>query len=164
MEQGPPKQIGRYQIVGELGCGGFGRVYRGYDPTVGRPVAIKILTQVSEDNRTRFRNEAVVAGNLGHKNIVTVYEYGTHGDLPFLAMEYLEGRDLHQIIASHQSLSLLKKCNIMSEVAEGLHCAHQSGVVHRDMKPGNIMVLADGSVKIMDFGIARLTNTPDATR
>jgi len=159
-----PGLIGRYKILSELGRGGFGRVYRGHDPTVGRPVAIKVLTQVSEDSRSRFRNEAVVAGNLGHRNIVTVYEYGTHGDLPFLAMEYLEGRDLYQIIASGTPLTLLKKCSIMSEVAEGLHCAHQSGVVHRDMKPGNIMVLRDGTVKIMDFGIARLTGTQDATR
>src|SRR5215471_6174439 len=164
MAEAQAGQIGRYKILNELGRGGFGRVYRAYDPTVGRPVAIKILTQVSEDSRTRFRNEAMLAGKLGHRNIVTVYEYGTHNDLPFLAMEYLEGQDLHHIISSRTPLSLLAKCNIMSEVAEGLHCAHQSGVVHRDMKPGNIMVLRDGSVKIMDFGIARLASAPDATR
>jgi serine/threonine-protein kinase len=164
MAEKPPTEIGRYKILGELGRGGFGRVYRAYDPTVGRPVAVKILTQVSDDSRTRFRNEAMVAGNLGHRSIVTVYEYGTHEESPFLAMEYLEGQDLHQIITSRTPLSLFKKCNIMSEVAEGLHCAHQSGVVHRDMKPANIMVLRDGTVKIMDFGIARITRSPDATR
>jgi serine/threonine-protein kinase len=164
MAEAHPAQIGRYKVLGEVGRGGFGRVYRGYDPTVGRPVAIKILTQVSEDTRSRFRNEAMVAGNLGHKNIVTVYEYGTHEDRPFLAMEYLEGKDLHDIIASRAPLSLLNKCNIMSQVADGLYCAHQGGVVHRDMKPGNIKVLRDGTVKIMDFGIARLTDTADATR
>src|SRR5215467_12132983 len=133
-----PDQIGRYKVQGELGRGGFGRVYRAYDPTVGRPVAIKILSAVSVDTLTRFRNEAKVAGNLRHKNIVTVYEYGTYGDLPFLAMEYLEGEDLHQIISSHRSLSLLEKCNIMSQVADGLSYAHSSGVVHRDMKPANV--------------------------
>jgi serine/threonine-protein kinase len=106
----------------------------------------------------------MVAGNLGHKNIVTVYEYGTHEDRPFLAMEYLEGQDLHQIISSRAPLSLLNKCNIMSQVADGLYCAHQSGVVHRDMKPANIKVLPDGTAKIMDFGIARLTSAVDATR
>src|SRR5678810_952818 len=77
MPEGQPTQIGRYEVQAELGRGGFGRVYRAYDPTVGRPVAIKILTQVSADTRTRFRNEATVAGNLRHKNIVTVYEYGS---------------------------------------------------------------------------------------
>src|SRR5215469_13159363 len=159
-----PGQIGRYKILGELGRGGFGRVYRAYDPTVGRPVAIKILTQVSDDTCTRFRNEAMVAGNLGHKNIVTVYEYGTHEERPFLAMEYLEGQDLHHIIASRAPLTLLNKCNIMSQVADGLYCAHQSGVVHRDMKPANIKVLRDGTVKIMDFGIARLTHNAEAAR
>jgi eukaryotic-like serine/threonine-protein kinase len=100
MEDVQPSHIGRYKILGELGRGGFGRVYRAYDPVMGRPVAVKILSQLSEDSRTRFRNEAVVAGNLGHKNIVTVYEYGAHHDLPFLAMEFLEGQDLHQIISS----------------------------------------------------------------
>ena len=164
MPEGQPTQIGRYEVQGELGRGGFGRVYRAYDPTVGRPVAIKILTQVSADTRTRFRNEATVAGNLRHKNIVTVYEYGSFEGLPFLAMEYLEGEDLHHIITSRKALTILEKCNIMAQVADGLHYAHSSGVVHRDMKPANIMLLRDGTVKIMDFGIARLTRTPDATR
>src|SRR5215472_15989176 len=102
MAAGSLIQIGRYKILEELGRGGFGRVYHGYDPTVGRPVAIKVLTEVSEDTRSRFRSEAMVAGNLGHRNIVTVYEFGTHEDLPFLAMEYLEGQDLHHIIASRR--------------------------------------------------------------
>ncbi len=164
MTESQPKEIGRYKVQEELGRGGFGRVYRAYDPTVGRPVAIKILTDVSADTQTRFRNEAMVAGNLRHKNIVTVYEYGSYEGLPFLAMEYLEGEDLHHILASHKPLTLLEKCAIMSQVADGLCYAHANGVVHRDMKPANIMVLRDGTVKIMDFGIARLTSTPDATR
>ncbi len=164
MTESQPKEIGRYKVQEELGRGGFGRVYRAYDPTVGRPVAIKILTDVSADTQTRFRNEAMVAGNLRHKNIVTVYEYGSYEGLPFLAMEYLEGEDLHHILASRKPLTLLEKCAIMSQVADGLCYAHANGVVHRDMKPANIMVLRDGTVKIMDFGIARLTSTPDATR
>jgi len=159
-----PRQIGRYEVFGELGHGGFGRVYRAYDPTVGRPVALKVLSDVSNDMLTRFRNEAKVAGNLRHNSIVTVYEYGTHDGAPFLAMEYLEGEDLHHVISSRRPLSLLDKCNIMSQVADGLLYAHNNGVIHRDMKPANIMVLRDGAVKIMDFGIARLTRTPDATR
>lgn len=164
MADGKPDHIGRYKILDELGRGGFGRVYRAYDPTVGRQVAVKIMTHVGKDMLTRFRNEAIVAGNLRHENIVTVYEFGTHDDFPFLAMEYLEGEDLHEIIASRRPLTLLDRCRIMLQVAEGLHCAHKNGVIHRDVKPANIMVLRDGTVKIMDFGIARLTNNPEAAR
>jgi eukaryotic-like serine/threonine-protein kinase len=158
------RQIGRYKIVGELGRGGFGCVYRAFDVSVGRPVAVKVLTERGNDVLARFRNEAQVAGNLRHENIVTVYEYGEHEGQPFLAMEYLEGEDLQQIMASKKPLSLLEKCSIMSQAAEGLDCAHRNGVVHRDVKPANIMVRPDGHVKIMDFGIARLTQDRDATR
>jgi serine/threonine-protein kinase len=131
---------------------------------VGRLVAIKVLSEAGKDILSRFRNEAIVAGNLRHESIVTVYEFGEHEGNPFLVMEYLEGEDLHQIITSRKPLTLLQKCNIMSQVGEGLHCAHRNGVIHRDVKPANIMVLADGTVKIMDFGIARLTANRDATR
>ena len=115
-----PSQIGRYKIQEELGRGGFGRVYRAFDPIVGRPVAIKMLTEVSADTQTRFRNEAKVAGNLRHKNIVTVYEYGTYEGSPFLTMEYLEGEDLQQIIASRSPL-LLRNV-IMSQVRRPVPC------------------------------------------
>jgi eukaryotic-like serine/threonine-protein kinase len=159
-----PTHIGRYKVIDELGRGGFGRVYRAFDPSVGRPVAIKLLTERGKDVLTRFRNEATVAGNLRHENIVTVYEYGEFEGQPFLAMEYLEGEDLQQIVGSHKPLTLLEKCRIMSQVAEGLDCAHRAGVVHRDVKPANIMVRRDGVVKIMDFGIARVTRDTEATR
>ena len=164
MAEGMPTQIGRYQIQSELGRGGFGRVFRAFDPTVSRLVAVKMLTEGGKDVLTRFRNEATVAGNLRHENIITVYEYGEHQGQPFLAMEYLEGEDLHHIIAGRKPLTLLQKCNIMAQVAEGLYCAHQHGVVHRDVKPANIMVLHDGRVKIMDFGIARIIRDTEATR
>ncbi len=157
-------QIGRYKVLGELGRGGFGRVYRAYDASMGRTVAIKVLTQRGKEVLARFRNEAQVAGNLRHENIVTVYEYGEHEGQPFLAMEYLEGEDLQHILSSRKPLTLLEKCDIMSQVAEGLSCAHRSKVVHRDVKPANIMVRPDGVVKIMDFGIARITQDRDATR
>ena len=164
MSDGNPGQIGRYQVLGELGRGGFGCVYRAFDASVGRQVAIKVLTAGGADVLRRFRNEAQVAGNLRHENVVTVYEYGEHEGQPFLAMEYLEGEDLHHILASHKPVTLLQKCNIMSQVAEGLECAHRNGVVHRDVKPANIMVRPDGRVKIMDFGIARVTQGRNATR
>jgi len=159
-----PSHIGRFQVRNQLGQGGFGRVYCAFDPTVQRLVAIKVLTEASKDILSRFRNEAFVTGNLRHENIVTIYEFGEFEGKPFLAMEYLEGEDLQQIIAARKPLTLLQKCNIMLQVAEGLYCAHRNGVVHRDVKPANIMVMGDGRVKIMDFGIARLTSGREATR
>jgi eukaryotic-like serine/threonine-protein kinase len=156
------RRIGRYEITGKLGDGGFGSVYRGYDRTVERVVAIKVLSSEGDASLvSRFRAEAMTAGNLHHKNIVTIYEFGEDAGAPFLAMEYLDGVDLQQIIgdqSQRESLTLLEKLEIMSEAAQGLQCAHENGVIHRDVKPANIMRLKDGSVKIMDFGIARLTN------
>ncbi|HLJ48089.1 MAG TPA: protein kinase [Bryobacteraceae bacterium] len=164
MTEGTVGQIGRYKVVDELGRGGFGCVYLGFDASVDRQVAIKVLTEGGKELLARFRNEAQVAGKLRHENIVTVYEYGEHEGRPFLAMEYLEGEDLHHVISTHKPLTLLQKCSIMAQVADGLHCAHSHGVVHRDVKPANIMMRPDGRVKIMDFGIARLTQGPDSTR
>src|SRR5712692_11277646 len=135
-------RIGKYEIQMELGQGAFGRVFRAFDPTVGRLVAVKIMTSAGDrDLITRFRNEATAAGNLRHKNIVTIYEFGEEKGVPFIAMEYLEGEDLHHVISSRKALTLLQKVQIMSQVAEGLHCAHQRRVVHRDVKPANIMLL-----------------------
>jgi len=150
--------IGKYQITGELGTGGFGRVYKAFDPTVGRVVAIKVLN-VQDDPMLakRFRAEAMTSANLRHKNIVTVYEFGEDGGKQFLVMEYLDGRNLHRLIKEGPPTPILDKLVVMSEVSQGLHYAHIHGVVHRDVKPANIMWLSDGAVKIMDFGIARLT-------
>jgi serine/threonine-protein kinase len=153
-------RIGKYEILCELGAGGFGRVYRAQDPAVRRHVAIKVLNRMAEADRIRFRNEAAAAGLLHHKNIVTIYELGEHQGQPYIAMEYLEGQDLQKILRSKRELTLLEKVSIIAQVAEGLHCAHERGIVHRDVKPANIMVLDDGRVKIMDFGIARLTYDP----
>ena len=152
------KRIGKYEIQGELGRGGSGRVYRALAPTVGRPVAIKVLTTEADGSLVnRFRHEAVAVGNLKHKNIVTVYEFGEFQGKQYLAMEYLDGEDLHRVLSSGKRLTLRQKMRIMREVADGLDYAHRHGVVHRDVKPANIMLLSDGNVKIMDFGIARLT-------
>src|SRR6516225_2073153 len=156
--------IGKYEIEAIIGEGAFGRVYRAHDPTVNRPVAIKVLTGEGKELISRFRMEASAAGNLRHKNIVTIYEFGEHKGRPFIAMELLEGEDLSQVIARQESLTLLEKIRIMSQAAEGLHCAHSNGVLHRDVKPANIKLLADGTVKILDFGIARVTRDRDATR
>ena len=153
-----PKRIGKYEITAEIGRGGFSRVYRGFDPNVNRPVAIKVSTRESDpDHLSRFRNEASAAGNLRHENIVTIHDYGDDDGVPYLVMELLEGRDLYHIMRDGPKLSLLDKMQVMSQVAQGLQCAHENGVVHRDIKPANVMVLADGTVKILDFGIARMT-------
>jgi serine/threonine-protein kinase len=151
------QRIGEYEVRFEIGRGGFGRVYLGYDPRVGRSVAIKVIDKAADLNMVgRFRAEANAAGNLRHKNIVTIYGYGEDDGQAYLVMEYLEGRDLHQLIEKKVPLTLLEKVSILTQIADGLFCAHRNGVIHRDVKPANVMVLGDGSVKIMDFGIARL--------
>ena len=156
-------RIGKYEIRDELGKGGFGQVYLGLDPTMDRLVAIKVLSAGGDSSLLiRFQTEATAAGNLNHKNIVTVYEFGEDRGMFFLAMEYLAGQDLQKAIDAAAARSVLDKMRIMTQVAEGLLCAHQGGVVHRDVKPANIMLLSDGTVKVMDFGIARLTRENSA--
>ena len=124
---------------------------------MNRVVAVKVLTATEDiGSFNRFKNEATAAGNLHHEHIVTVYEFGQEGDVPFLVMEYLNGQDLQKVIKGGTALTLYQKVRIMDQVADGLQCAHSEGVLHRDVKPGNVMLLKDGSIKIMDFGIARL--------
>jgi serine/threonine protein kinase len=152
-----PRRIGRYEITGKIGSGGFGHVYSALDPAVDRPVAIKMLNAPGDpDLIRRFRAEAMTVAKLHHKNIVTVHEFGEEDGAPYLVMELLEGMNVEDLIRRRVPLSLHEKLWIMSEVAEGLQCAHGRGVIHRDVKPANIMRLSDGSVKIMDFGIARI--------
>ena len=150
-------QIGKYRIQSELARGGFARVYRAIDPAVGRPVAIKVLEGPSDSKLlARFNQEAAAAGNLHHHNIVTIYEFGEHEGTPFLAMEFLDGRNLKDLISQLSPAPLLLRVQILSQIASGLAAAHSHGVVHRDIKPSNVMVLPDQSVKLMDFGIARV--------
>src|SRR3954454_20332974 len=111
-------RFGKYEIQTELGRGGLRRVFRAFDPAVGRLVAIKILvSEGGADLLTRFRNEATAAGNLRHENIVTIYEFGEEKGVPFIAMEYLDGEDLHQTLASGRDLSLLEKISIIAQAA-----------------------------------------------
>lgn len=155
-------RIGRYEILGEIGRGGFGVVYRAHDPVMRRNVAVKVLTAVNDPTLlARFRSEAGTTGNLRHKNIITVYDYGEHDGQPFLVMELLEGRSLQEAIRDGPPLSLFEKVSVLLQVAEGLRFAHEQGVVHRDVKPSNVMLLKDGGARILDFGIARLL---DASR
>lgn len=152
-------RIGKYEIVGQIGEGGFGRVYKAQDTQMLRWVAIKVMSvEQNEAALQRFRNEAIVAGGLNHPNLVTVYELGEYNGRPFIVMEYLEGRDLARLLSGPEPLPLSRKIDILTQTARGLERAHRQQVVHRDVKPANVMLLNDGSVKVMDFGIARLTH------
>jgi serine/threonine-protein kinase len=147
-------------VTAEIGQGAMGVVYRAVDPTLERVVAIKTITlEGTEEERAhfeaRFLQEARAAGGLAHPSIVTIYDFGREGDTAFMAMELLEGRELRDLIRE-DAIPAPEAVEIAARVAEALAFAHERGVVHRDVKPGNIMVLADGRVKIMDFGIARL--------
>jgi len=146
-------QIGKYEVQSELGRGAFGLVYRAYDPVTRRNVAIKVLlTENDPDALARFFVEVQATAKLKHKNVVTIYDFNETP--PYIVMELVEGESLQQIISRHAPFSLLQKVRILLQAAEGLASAHKSGIVHRDIKPANIMVLPDGDVKIMDFGIA----------
>ena len=161
-----PTSIGEFEVISEIGRGGMGRVYRAHDPRVGRDVAIKVLTNEGGndlDLLARFRSEAGTAGKLTHKNIVTVYAFGEQEGMPYIVMELLSGVDLGRTIREHRSLTMLEKVRILHQIVDGLSYAHQKDVIHRDIKPGNIMVLPDGTAKILDFGIARVTGS-DSTR
>jgi serine/threonine-protein kinase len=152
------RRIGRYEVLAELGRGGFGQVYRCLDPSLGTPVAIKILTADGDEGMmVRFRNEAATSRRLRHPNIIAIYDFGEQNSVPYIVMELLEGEDLHRVIEKRKPLSLLQKIGIMSQMASGLGHAHNEGVIHRDVKPANVMLLRDGTVKIMDFGIALIT-------
>lgn len=147
--------IGKYDIVEKIGSGGFGTVYKGWDPVIKRHVAIKTCEVGSKDIRTRFFREAQLAGGLQHPNITLVYEFGFEGDVPFLVQEFLSGEDLDRMIKAGTPLPLQDKLKIMLGIAFGLEYAHKAGVMHRDVKPANVRVLDNQSVKIMDFGIAK---------
>jgi serine/threonine-protein kinase len=151
--------IGRYQLQEKLGQGGMGVVYRAFDSLIERVVAIKVISSPIEPNpemRERFFREARAAGQLSHKNIITIHDLGEHEGQPYLAMEYLEGEDLQRRLHRPEKMSLSRKLDLAVEICEGLEYAHSRGVVHRDVKPANIFITERGSVKVLDFGLARL--------
>jgi serine/threonine protein kinase len=160
--------IGRYRVVGELGRGAMGIVYRAEDPALDRVVALKTIlitdeAEGREDYYKRFFLEAKAAGKLTHPHIVTTFDFGEEGDLAYMAMELLEGTDLRTRL-QEGALATADAVDIAAQVADGLGFAHERGVVHRDIKPGNIMLLARGQAKIMDFGIARMRSADFKTR
>ncbi len=165
-----PDRLGKYQIQSILGEGGMGVVYKGFDPNLARLVAIKtirrsLLEGKTEDElRQRFSSEARAAGRLIHSNIVTIHEYVEDDNgTPFFVMEYVEGKTLKDYIVEGRQFSLEEAVNIIQQVLSALAYSHRHGVVHRDIKPANIILLADDSVKIADFGIAKVEES-DATK
>lgn len=155
------RTIGQYEITAELGRGAMGEVYKARDPFIGRLVALKVITSALTNKPElleRFYQEARSAGALQHPNIVTVYKLGKEGDLPFIAMEFVSGESLEKMISRQAPLSLAQKVGYVAQICRALQYAHNHGVVHRDIKPGNVMVTTEGTVKVVDFGIARLVD------
>jgi len=162
----PPAMLGRYKVLKELGRGAMGVVYLGKDPTIQRLVAIKTMrldeiddAEKREEVKTRFFREAESTGRLAHPHIVTIYDAGEEQDLAYIAMEVLEGTTLKHWSRKPNLLPLDKLIPILATVADAMDYAHQQGVVHRDIKPANIMITAGATVKVMDFGIAKIASS-----
>ena len=162
-------QLGRYEVLGELGQGAMGVVYKARDPLIDRVVAIKTINlsmamDEKEEYEGRFYQEAKAAGRLNHPNIVTIYDVGKSGNVAYIAMEFLEGRELRDIMNDGALLPVDQVLHTVAQVAQGLAYAHEHDIVHRDVKPSNIMVIRDGHVKITDFGIARMASSSVRTQ
>jgi serine/threonine protein kinase len=164
-------RIGRYQIVKELGRGAMGVVYQAVDPTIGRHVAIKTIRLGELDDpderaklRERLFREARSAGILSHPGIVTIYDMEEQGDLAFIAMEFVDGPTLDQLLSATEPVPRERLTSVLRQTAAALDYAHGKGIVHRDIKPANIMLASDGAVKITDFGIAKVTTSQQYTQ
>jgi len=153
------RRLGKYELHTLIGEGAMGIVWKAYDTVLRRYVALKLLGshfRKTKEMQERFLREARAAGAIQHPNIVTVYDLGDAEGQLYIAMELVEGRDLSDIITLREPMALERKLDLVIEVLDGLHFAHQRGIIHRDVKPSNVRVVPDGRVKIMDFGIARL--------
>ena len=161
------KSLGRYQIQGVLGKGAMGLVYDGVDPNLGRRVAIKtILTRRLEAEAARmiavrFEREVRAVARLNHRNIVQVYDFGAEGDLAYIVMEFIQGRELKDYFDANERFELKKAFRLMIELLDALEFAHEAGIVHRDIKPANVMIDAAGHAKLTDFGVARVADPGD---
>lgn len=157
-----PSGFGKYRVLARLGQGGAGTVYLGHDPHLKRPVAIKTCVSLEPMARRRLEREAELIASLDHPNITTVHDFGVEDGVPYLVQEHLSGEDLSARIARREPLPLLAKVDCLIAVAEALAYAHRRGVVHRDVKPSNVRWLADGRVKLMDFGVAHELHDEEA--
>jgi eukaryotic-like serine/threonine-protein kinase len=157
-----PTQIGKYTIQGVLGKGAMGVVYKAFDPGIERVVAIKTVRKdlvdpdLVEQSMARFKNEAKAAGRLFHPNIVSVYEYGEDDTNAFIVMEYVEGTGLRDYLNRNATFDLSQIVAVMTQLLQALDFAHERGVVHRDIKPANLILMPNGTLKVADFGIARV--------
>jgi serine/threonine-protein kinase len=161
----PRTYMSRYELTHLVARGGMAQVYRAIDLQLDRPVALKVLFPELSVDKTfveRFRREAQAAANLSHPNIVPVYDWGEDDGVYFIVMEYIDGRSLSAVLRDPQKLSPNQIAQIGAGVAAALAFAHRHGVVHRDVKPGNILITPDGEVKVTDFGIARAVNTEES--
>ena len=160
------KSLGRYQIRGVLGKGAMGLVYDGLDPKLDRRVAIKTILTSTLDEATarhysmRFKREVRAVAKLNHPNIVQVYDFGTEGDLAYIVMEYIKGKELKDHFDAKEQFDLKTIFRLMTELLAALEVAHEAGIIHRDVKPANVMVDSGGRAKLTDFGVARVTD-PD---
>src|ERR1019366_3662787 len=151
-------QLGHYRIVEKIGAGGMGEVYRARDEHLARDVAIKVLppgTLIDESARKHFHKEALILSQLNHPNVTTIHDFDTQQGVDFLVMEYIPGITLSEKVAAGP-LPEKEVLRLGVQLAEGLAAAHAHGVVHRDLKPGNLRVTSDGRLKILDFGLAKL--------
>src|SRR5438128_9074329 len=158
-------QLGPYEILSPLGAGGMGEVYRARDTRLEREVAIKVLpTDFAKDadRLRRFEQEARATSALNHPNILTIYDIGTHDGAPYIVSELLLGETLRERM-TEGPLPVRKAIDFAVQIARGLAAAHEKGVVHRDLKPENVFVTNDGRIKILDFGLAKLTETSTAS-
>lgn len=156
--------VGPYEVVSLLGAGGMGEVYRARDPRIGRDVAIKVIRSAfsgDSERLGRFEQEVRAAGALSHPNILSIYDVGTSNGSPYLVSELLEGETLRERL-SESPLPLKKAIEYGLQIAQGLAAAHDKGIIHRDLKPENLFITKDGRVKILDFGLAKLTR-PEAS-
>ena len=154
-------RLGHYEVLGFLGAGGMGEVYRARDSRLGREVAVKVLPQSvagDTERQRRFEIEARAASTVNHPNIVTLHDVGVADGVPYLVTEILEGESL-RVQITRGPIPPIRAISMTMQVAQGLAAAHLKGIVHRDLKPENLFVLPDGRVKILDFGIAKLTRT-----
>src|SRR3972149_2770938 len=165
MPLSPGTQIGPYHVLSLLGAGGMGEVYKAQDPRIGRQVALKILPpsySSDADRLRRFEQEARAAGLLNHPNILAIHDVGTENGSPYLGSELLAGEPLREKLRGGVP-SLGKAIDHALQIAHGLAAAHEKGIVHRDLKPENIFITNDGRVKILDFGLAKLTRLDPAS-